>query len=363
MSTVRDLKMARALESIPLPALPEDYYSRLGERLERESPVARPGHRRLLIALAVGILIAVILVSVALAGGFKPLFDSFDPLHDTFWPENGNGQTFGSSGRALSPGDEPDLIAVASDGKRGYCYKTDLDGPPPPASLSPEDVEVLNGIGLRGYAIPKYESDGATRIGVFWLGAGSAGGSGGMAGRYETSADVNGTLITTTEAPGGAITITREWLDGRTTTHSAEHDPSLSRLKASERPTTWRDITFWFRDDGLERHGHTSSPPVAPPWLAKQMSAVARSAGDAGATARWTLTYRRCAAPLEGDAAPTDETARYEPVWIAVLHGDFGWAYLLLDEDSHEVIAQGASAEPFDTSQFHLQGRTQLPAD
>ncbi len=363
MSTDRDLKMARALESIPLPELPNDYYSRLGERLEHERSVARPAHRRLLIALAVGVLIAIILVSVALAGGFKPLFNTFDPLRDTFWPENESGQTFGSSGQALSPGDEPDLIAVSSDGKRGYCYKTDLDGPLPPASSSSKDMKVLSGIGLRGYAIPKYESDGTTQIGVFRLGAGSVGGSGGMAGRYETSADVYGTLITTTEAPGGAITITREWLDGRETTNSAAHDPSLSGLKASERPTSWRDITFWFRDDGLERHGHTSSPPIAPTWLAQRMSAAARSAGDANATARWTLTYRRCAAPLEGEAAPTDEAAKYEPVWIAVLRGDFGWAYVLLDNDTHKVIAQGSSAGRLDTSQFHLHGRTQLPAD
>jgi hypothetical protein len=362
MTTDRDLKMARALERIPLPELPEDYYSRLAERLEHERPVARPAHRRLLIALAVGILIAIILGSVALAGGFKPLFDTFDPLRDTFWPENENGQTFGSAGRVLSPGDEPDLIAVASDGKVGYCYKTDLFGQPLSTPGSDEDVNVLNGIGLRGYAIPKYESDGTTQIGVFWIGGGSGGG-GGMGGRSEASADVHGTVITTTEAPGGAITITREWLDGRKTTNSAAHDPSLSRLKASERPTTWREITFWFRDDGLERHGHTSSPPIAPGWLAQRMSAAARSAGDADATARWTMTYRRCAAPLEGDDAPTDEAAKYRPVWIAVLHGDFGWTYLLLDTDSHEVIAQGASAEPFDTSMFHLQGRTQLPAD
>ena len=175
---------------------------------------------------------------------------------------------------------------------------------------------------------------------------------------------MHGTLITTAEAPGGAITITREWLDGRKTTNSAANDPSLSRLDASERPTTWREITFWFRDDGLTRHGHTSSPPIAPGWLAERMSAAASAAGDPAAIGRWTLTYRRCAAPLEGESAPTDEAAKYTPVWIVTLQGDFAddqrWIYLLLDKDSHEVIAEGASAEPFDTSMFHLQGRTEL---
>jgi hypothetical protein len=154
----------------------------------------------------------------------------------------------------------------------------------------------------------------------------------------------------------------------------------LSRLDKAERPTTWREITFWFRDDGLVRHGHTSSPPVAPDWLAQRMSAVAREAGEPGATARWTLTYRRCAAPFEGDAALTNDEVKWSVVWIAILHGDFtrqltsaeaspapaggySWIYLLFDKDSHEVISEGTSAEPFDTSMFHLQGRTDLAGD
>ena len=67
-------------------------------------------------------------------------------------------------------------------------------------------------------------------------------------------------------------------------------------------------------------------------------------------------------------------------MWIAILHGDFTrqltsaeaspapagsyrWIYLLLDKDSHEVVSEGTSAEPFDTSMFHLQGRTDLAGD
>jgi hypothetical protein len=336
---------------------------------------ARRPRRRLLVALSAGLLVAIVLGGVALAGGFEPLRDTFDPLLDTFWPQNEHGQTYGSAGSAKSYEDEPDLIAVSSDGKRGYCYKSDLDGHIPP--LDAAAAEDLNAIGARGYAIPKFESDGTTQIGVFWVGGGGGGG-GVMAdgARYETSADSHGTLITTTEAADGSITIMREWLGGRATVNSAEDDPSLSRLDAAERPTTWRAIALWFRDDALRRHGHTSSPPVAPDWLVERMSAAARNAGDPDATARWTLTYRRCAAPLEGEVAPEDQTAKYTPVWIVILRGDFirglaatgasptpgsyEWIYLLLDRTTHEVIAEGASAEPFDTSMFHLQGRTQL---
>ena len=218
---------------------------------------ARERHRRRrFIFIAVTIVgVGIALGGAALAGGIQPLRDTFDPLLDTFWPQNEHGQTFGSAGQALSPQDEPDLIAVASDGKKGYCYKTDLDGPPPPKSPDAESAYDLNLPGMLGYAIPKYESDGTTQIGVFWIGGGGGGGGVGMGGsRYEQTADVHGTVITTEQAapPDGAITITRQWLDGRKTTNSAEGDPSLSRLPAAERPMTWRDITFWFRDDGLE---------------------------------------------------------------------------------------------------------------
>lgn len=219
---------------------------------------------------------------------------------------------------------------------------------------------------MLGYAIPKYESDGTTQIGVFWIGGPGGGGGWGSADgpRGEQTADVHGTVITTEEAFDGAITITRQWLDGRKTTNSAADDPSLSRLDRAERPTTWREITFWFRDDGLERHGHTSSPSAAPDWLAERMSAAAREAGDPDALARWTITYRHCAAPFEGDAALASEEVKWSVVWIAILHGDFRsddrWIYLLLDKESHEVVAEGASTEPFDTSMFHLQGRTEL---
>ena len=47
MSAERDLKMGRALASIPLPELSEGFYLRLGERLEQASPAAaRPARRR-----------------------------------------------------------------------------------------------------------------------------------------------------------------------------------------------------------------------------------------------------------------------------------------------------------------------------
>ena len=196
-------------------------------------------------------------------------------------------------------------------------------------------------------------------------------------GRGEMTADAHGTIITTKKATDGTITITREALDGSTTTNSAADDPSLLRLNKADRPVTWREITLWFSDVGPKHPELTSPEPVAPEWLVERMSAAASAAGDPNATARWTLQFRRCAAPFEGEAALSSDEVKWSLVWIAILHGDFanwpsstpspaagyGWVYLLLDRDTHEVISEGGSVTPFDTSMFSLQGRTELAGD
>ena len=65
MSTDRDLKMGRALASIPLPELSSGYYERLGERLEQAGPAAaRPARRRSRL-LRIGIAAAVAAVAAA----------------------------------------------------------------------------------------------------------------------------------------------------------------------------------------------------------------------------------------------------------------------------------------------------------
>ena len=328
----------------------------------------RPRRRPVVVAFAIGIAVAVILGGVAVASGFNPL--------RTLWPANEHGQTYGSSGLAKSYEDVPDLIAVASDGKKGYCYKTDLDGPTPSFRIAADEVSDYNAAGLRGFAIPKYESDGTTQIGVFWIGGGAAGGESADGSKYETTADAHGTIITTKKAADGTITITREALDGTTTTNTAADDPSLLRLSNADRPVTWGEIALWFRDVGPTHPELTSPEPVAPEWLVERMSAAARDAGDPHATARWTLQFRRCAAPFEGAAALSSDELKDSLVWIAILHGDFtnwplstpgspaaagyDWVYLLIDRDSHEVISEGASVAPFDTSMFRLQGRTEL---
>jgi hypothetical protein len=368
--------IGRLLPAPPVPDLADDRLRELHRgvisEIRAQQPRARRARRRRVVAaFVVGIAVAAILGGVAVASGFNPL--------RTLWPTNENGQTYGASGGVMSADDEPDLIAVGGGGKKqGYCFKTDLDGPPPP--VSPEQAGLdFNAPGLRGFGIPMYESDGTTQIGVFWLGGGAGGWKSADGSVGEETADAHGTIITTERAADGSITITRKAMDGSMTTNTAADDPSLCRLSEADRPVTWREITFWFRDVGPKHPELTSPEPVAPDWLVERMSAAARDAGDPHASARWTLQYRRCAAPLEGQAAPSSEEAKYSLVWIAILHGDFtdapsstpaspaadryGWVYLLMDRNSHDVISEGASVAPFDTSMFRLQGRTELAGD
>lgn len=253
-----------------------------------------------------------------------------------------------------------DLVAVAQGGVQGFCYWADLQGPP-------ADVwqgRITQYTCYRGYGIPMFAADGVTQIGVFYNGPGGGGGGGFPDGRkFEETADAHGTVISTWRSAAGRVTILRTGLDGARSKNTAVSDPSLRRIPEAERPTTWRAITLWFRDVGPKHPEPTSKAPKAPTWLADRMSAAARTAGDPGAIARWTLSFCRCAAPLEGASSPTSDSGKYRIVWIAVLHGAFNdgdWSYLILDRGAHDVISQGVSQTPPDTSMFRLQGRTQL---
>lgn len=89
------------------------------------------------------------------------------------YPRNDNGLTYGSSADATSPGNEPDLIqAMATNGKSGYVYRTDLT---PPEPASPEEAVAQNALNDEPKVISVYEQDGATVIGEFVLAAPSQG--------------------------------------------------------------------------------------------------------------------------------------------------------------------------------------------
>ncbi|MFZ2501288.1 MAG: hypothetical protein WAW88_01265 [Nocardioides sp.] len=86
------------------------------------------------------------------------------------WGINAKGETFG----VQRDGKSPDLIAAyATNGKHGYVYGKDLDGPMP---TSPTDAlaqqEANEG---RSRSVPVYESDGETIIGEFAITPGVSG--------------------------------------------------------------------------------------------------------------------------------------------------------------------------------------------
>jgi len=84
----------------------------------------------------------------------------------TIWPQNASGMTYGSGADAKSLEDEPDLICVqATNGEVGYAYRTDLEGTEP--SSPAEALAQQREQGDNPRAIPVYETDGVTQIGVF----------------------------------------------------------------------------------------------------------------------------------------------------------------------------------------------------
>ncbi|HEY3373726.1 MAG TPA: hypothetical protein VGK02_01505 [Candidatus Aquicultor sp.] len=87
----------------------------------------------------------------------------------TAWPKNEQGVTYGSGLDAKSLEDEPDLIRVeATNGKEGYAYRTDLEGPDPSSPAAA--VAQQKARGGKPRVIPVYEVDGVTQIGVFLSG-------------------------------------------------------------------------------------------------------------------------------------------------------------------------------------------------
>lgn len=84
----------------------------------------------------------------------------------TAWPKNASGVTYGSGLKAVSPEDEPDLLCVeATNGKVGYAYRSDLEGPQPtsPAAAITQQ-RAREG---KPDVVPVYAVDGITQIGVF----------------------------------------------------------------------------------------------------------------------------------------------------------------------------------------------------
>lgn len=84
----------------------------------------------------------------------------------TEWGVNAKGETFG----VQRDGRSPDLLAVVTtDGRQGYAYVADLDGPEPPTSPADALAQQETDAEARR-SVPVYESDGETLIGEFLAG-------------------------------------------------------------------------------------------------------------------------------------------------------------------------------------------------
>ena len=339
----RDVTLGAALAALPRPELQDDMDARLRAAVEAARRRRRKRRSVVVVALAAA-LAALTLGGAALAGAF----DSHSPARwpkpplpaESVYPTNAAGQTYGGEKPLVKA---PDLVAVvATNGKHGYCLSSDINPPPHPPKTH-EEAEAMSDRALRGYTIPVYESDGVTQIGVFQMGGPGTTISGGSAdgGTASTTADADGNIITTTTHPDGTVTIETEALDGTVTTKTLT-PAEAARLTQTPTPAP----------------RPSSKPAAAPAWLLDRMSSLARDAGDARATAWWELQSRYYLKPIEGAKAPRSPYQQWMTVWLVIERGDFaggGWRYWLLDPDSHNVISQGQSHEPFDTSSHDLQ--------
>ncbi len=82
------------------------------------------------------------------------------------WPVNDKGLSYGTPTETVHGYHEPELIIVeATNGRTGYAYRADLDGPTP---RSPEEA-ILWQTERSGVerVVPVYRPDGITRIGEF----------------------------------------------------------------------------------------------------------------------------------------------------------------------------------------------------
>jgi hypothetical protein len=339
----RDLELGAALSDLPHPELPDDMEARLRAAIEVERR-RRRRHRSVATLGLAAALAAIVLGGAALAGAFdadSPAPWPEPPLPaESVYPTNAAGQTYGG-GKELV--EEPDLVKVlATNGKHGYCLKSDLEGTPPKTL---EEAEEITKRGLRGYTIPVYESDGVTQIGVFQIGGPGTKGQGGTAdgGKMTMEADTDGNIITTTTHPDGTVTVKTEALDGTITTKTYEHEADVPKVETPK-------ITV--------SAAPRPEPDKPQAWLRERMSQLARDAGNAHATAWWELQTRYYLKGVEGDNAPESPYQQWTTVWLVILHGDFAggdWRYWLLDQDSHNVLSQAQSDKPFDTSSHDLQ--------
>jgi hypothetical protein len=350
----RDLELGAALAALPQPELPHNIDARLRAALELERRRRRRNRSITTLGLA-ATLAAIVLGGAALAGAF----DSRSPAP---WPEpplpaasvyptNAAGETYGADKPLV---EEPDLIAaVGRHGVHGYLRKSDLERPNITPSTPPEEVEEYNNRALRGYDIPLYASDGVTQIGVCHVGGGQVQIKQGDGTIITQEADRNDNIITTTTRPDGTVTIKTEALDGTVTTKTltAAEAKRLTQATATPKPTATP----------------TREPDRPREWLFERMSQLAHDAGDAHSTAWWELQFRHYLKPIEGDKTPESPYQQWATVWLVILHGHFpgaDWRYWLLDPDSQDVLSEGTSTQPYDTSALPpMQGPITLGGD
>ena len=118
------------------------------------------------VGVGVGVLVGGALTGTIVFGHAKSYYSAPPPAYRV----NASGQTYGSGAGVSKISQEPDLMrAVGTNGKVGYVYSSELNGPQP---KTPQQAVALDSRGPR--TIPLYASDGKTVIGSFVIGGGTS---------------------------------------------------------------------------------------------------------------------------------------------------------------------------------------------
>lgn len=117
--------------------------------------------------IAIGSIVAIVALSIGLFATNAIGTENGAPFGKTTnWPKNVNGVTYGSGLDAVSAEDQPELIQVeATNGKVGYVYRADLEGPEPSSPAAAIALQKANAGKSR--TLPVYSQDGVKQIGVF----------------------------------------------------------------------------------------------------------------------------------------------------------------------------------------------------
>ena len=268
------------------------------EGLGAHAPEPRRRRRVLVAAVALGAAAAALFAGVSLgtdSASHRPepkVIYSDEPGSPTPYATNAAGQTFGGA----QEGPEADLQSVvAHRGEKGYCWKSDLDGPFP---INHAEVEWFMAVQSRR-EVAVYRSDGVTQVGIFIVG-------------------------------GGSVSMTKA--DGTTVTKELPN-------RIAERPPAW---LFETMKDMASQAGDANA------WAWWARTTAERAAAVTGQSTAGMSEPER---PVYVALLLGDFTNWLWSLRPGATKPEYSWIFQIIDPNTHHVFMTGAGAKPFQAAE------------